>query len=931
MKKIILILTVLFLYGTIYGQCPQGNVILDTQQKVDDFIASYPNCTAINGNLIVGKPTFGEGTTTDINNLSGLSKIKSIAGHLHIINNDYITNLTGLDSLTTVLGIKIGDLTYLDGFDYPPISEGNDQLNDLTALQNITSSVNLHIEGNNSLTNLAGLDNIKVNYLYIRNNQYLSICSVVSVCSYLLDNNASICCNANGCNNKTQIMSGCPRSCSQGTITFSTQQQIDDFNQNYINCIDGNIIIEETTPGTITNLNGLSTVDSVGGNIHIKNNSTLSDISGLQNLTTVSGSLFLNNNDALVDFMALSSLDSINGNLEITDNDNLSSLTGLQHIFYGGINNLVIQNNPKLSLCTLGNICIYLDNAGTATISGNASGCESVTSVTNACSNLPSSCLPDGIIFSSQKDINDFAVNYYNCTQIEGFVQIGNFSNSNSDITNLAGLSQITHISDYLRVENNPGLNSLAGLENLERMGSLTIGDIRKDSYYSYPTCLITYANEGNPLMTDFSGLNGLKRIDNNVYIIGNNGLVDFSGLEQLEYIGGSLNVWGNPVLRDFTGLENVKSIGGLGTAIKLEYLRYHPASCHFYYEYVGNRLQSFEGLSSLDTIRGSCSIVANSFTTFSGLENLKAIQGNFHIYNTNMWNFSGLENLNSIGGSLSIGYFDDWNLSETYYGNYALGDITALSNLTYVGGAVSVLENDILTSLSGLDNIDYTSISGLEIKKNDTLDVCNVQSICDYFGNGGTATISNNAVGCNNSTQVKQSCLLPVEVSTPLQAYLQNRAAILTWSTATETNNSGFEIQRSKDGINWEKTGWQAGQGNITTPHTYMYIDENPLSGVSYYRFKQVDFDGNFTYSNIASLEYTRPYANIYPNPVKDKLYINTHEPIDDLLIFDTTGRQINTRLADNTIDVSLFPKGLYTIKIIIGQQYFCEKIVVE
>lgn len=252
------------------------------------------------------------------------------------------------------------------------------------------------------------------------------------------------------------------------------------------------------------------------------------------------------------------------------------------------------------------------------------------------------------------------------------------------------------------------------------------------------------------------------------------------------------------------------------------------------------------------------------------------------------------------------------------------LSDINSLERLI-------ITNNNALSSLAGLENI--TSIGcELTIINNPQLTICNIPAICNYLENGGASTISNNGGACNDDTEVLQSCFLPVEMSTPLQARLQNQTAILTWRTETETNNAGFEIQKSKDGNEWERIDWQAGEGNTYTPHAYTYVDENPFSNTSYYRLKQVDFDGNFTYSNIASLEYNRPHVNIFPNPVKDKLYLNTNEQtIDDVLIFDTMGRQINAQLTDNTLDVSSLSEGLYTIKVIIGGQYFYEKIVVE
>jgi len=92
------------------------------------------------------------------------------------------------------------------------------------------------------------------------------------------------------------------------------------------------------------------------------------------------------------------------------------------------------------------------------------------------------------------------------------------------------------------------------------------------------------------------------------------------------------------------------------------------------------------------------------------------------------------------------------------------------------------------------------------------------------------------------------------------------------------------------------------------------------------------VDFDGNFAYSPIADLYYERNTPiSIYPNPVRNILYINTEHPVQQVLVFDTTGKTINAQMINNTIDVSTLAKGIYTLKITIGDGVFYEKFLVK
>jgi hypothetical protein len=99
----------------------------------------------------------------------------------------------------------------------------------------------------------------------------------------------------------------------------------------------------------------------------------------------------------------------------------------------------------------------------------------------------------------------------------------------------------------------------------------------------------------------------------------------------------------------------------------------------------------------------------------------------------------------------------------------------------------------------------------------------------------------------------------------------------ILSWTTANELNNKGFEIMRSADGRNFSSIGFEASKNNTTTTATsYTFVDEKALVGTNYYQLKQVDKDGKATLSNVVLLKSaTRKLeiSTVYPNPANDKL----------------------------------------------------------
>ncbi|MFT7156379.1 MAG: hypothetical protein ACI8Q1_001389, partial [Parvicella sp.] len=149
-----------------------------------------------------------------------------------------------------------------------------------------------------------------------------------------------------------------------------------------------------------------------------------------------------------------------------------------------------------------------------------------------------------------------------------------------------------------------------------------------------------------------------------------------------------------------------------------------------------------------------------------------------------------------------------------------------------------------------------------------------------------------------------------------------------LNWSTASEINNNYFTIERSKDGVDFAEILTQLGAGNSNTVITYAEIDKMPFQGISYYRLKQVDFDGQFTYSNIISVTIiTDAGYTIYPNPVNQSSgeytlnLVNNHSEESKYTVVDHLGKVVltETNLSEgfNQVDISSLATGLYFVSI--------------
>ncbi len=367
------------------------------------------------------------------------------------------------------------------------------------------------------------------------------------------------------------------------------------------------------------------------------------------------------------------------------------------------------------------------------------------------------SCPTGDVTFTSQQEVDDFALNYPNCTILPGSLYVGS-GGGNNNISSLAGLSQLISITGNLIVKNTM-LTSFNGLNNLTEIeGDFELGDYQEAGGNEFPCIPSTTYNDGNQQLIDFSGLGSLASIGGNMKVAGNFALVNFTGLEQLQTITGYLTVYTNTSLSDFTGLQSLSSIGGLYTAKSFLFaVSIGYGDCYAETYYPGDELQSFSGLDNLTTVTGDFYIMGNNFTNLNGLQNLTSIGGDLRLMDvSSLISLDGLENLSSIQGSLNISPSG----IVTFGTNSNLIDISALSNLTTVEGEIIIEYNSNLPSLAGLDNVDYTNIDNLTITYNSNLTMCSVSSICNYLvTENPNFYISFNDPGCDNWLEIQALC----------------------------------------------------------------------------------------------------------------------------------------------------------------------------
>lgn len=148
----------------------------------------------------------------------------------------------------------------------------------------------------------------------------------------------------------------------------------------------------------------------------------------------------------------------------------------------------------------------------------------------------------------------------------------------------------------------------------------------------------------------------------------------------------------------------------------------------------------------------------------------------------------------------------------------------------------------------------------------------------------------------------VLSGIIVPVELQS-FEAHLKKNAVQLIWCTSAESNNYGFEVQRSFNGIDFEKIGFVPGKGTVTSPQNYSFEDKNISASVYYYRLKQIDYNGNFAFSSTIRVAANQPsiyrlYPS-YPNPFNPQTNIcydlvETQQVV--LKIYAVNGKEIAT-----------------------------------
>jgi hypothetical protein len=275
------------------------------------------------------------------------------------------------------------------------------------------------------------------------------------------------------------------------------------------------------------------------------------------------------------------------------------------------------------------------------------------------------------------------------------------------------------------------------------------------------------------------------------------------------------------------------------------------------------------------------CRIVKQWFTQITNFTNTDV---------TLEFNLPACASVNLVAANLRLLVDDDGNFNNAVPLNIVAGTGPALTSITVAGSVVDIkLPASYFTSNAG-----YTDAK-----------------VHPYF-----------TLGSITGTP------LPMELMYFNANLQEDKTVLCKWETQSETNNATFTVEKSADGVNFETVTTLPGAGTTSQTHYYSAMDDNPYIGISYYRLKQTDYDGQFTYSNLAPITYYPTdeisIGNVRLGSSNSFIQIvSKSEGEANIDIFDVTGRKIyasNQNMVagiNNVCIASNFTKGVYILHV--------------
>ncbi len=305
--------------------------------------------------------------------------------------------------------------------------------------------------------------------------------------------------------------------------------------------------------------------------------------------------------------------------------------------------------------------------------------------------------------------------------------------------------------------------------------------------------------------------------------------------------------------------------------------------------------------------------------TTLDNFSNLTEFELEY-----NKFTFAGMEGIATAYKNI----FDTIH----YYPDYSAYAPQATIPLHYHGRQLSIsaggtLANDTYRWYK--DNVLYETITGDS--------VLTVTTIGNYYV-AVTNSIASLLTLFSDTVTITS---LPVSLLS-FTANKEGNKNLLQWATTQEINSSYFGVERSSDGVNFTSIGQVDAAGNSSLAKSYSLVDSKPVNGTDYYRLKMVDKDGQFSYSEVRSINEAVSFAvSIYPNPVLSKLNLNFNsdkEMMAEVEVVDNEGKvvaeqemEVLAGLSMQSINVGSLISGSYYVRVVGSEGETEERFVKE
>jgi hypothetical protein len=262
-------------------------------------------------------------------------------------------------------------------------------------------------------------------------------------------------------------------------------------------------------------------------------------------------------------------------------------------------------------------------------------------------------------------------------------------------------------------------------------------------------------------------------------------------------------------------------------------------------------------------------------------------------------------------------------------------GTLKVRFDLSQVPGAGGIVGNNNLSNIRLLVDANGVFAAGATSIAPTTFN--NTTHIADFDIDFTGATGYFFTIGTVNLTNAP----LPIELVSFL-ALAKGRVVETTWVTASEKNNNYFVVEASHDGEQWTEVGYVKGKGTVSTTSSYAAVDKNPIIGKSYYRLKQVDYDGKYTYSSIVQVDVQALGVVLYPNPVQgDVVHLDLigAEQADGIRVHSMLGVEMYRSALDpyglraRTLDISIrgWSPGIYIVSVYTADDVHNIRLVVR